>query len=320
MQTFKRTVYEQLDADATRRLITDLAGARREIAALEAEKKAEGERLGKEIKECEARRNELIDQLDRGKPVMVECRQTIRGANLIVTRLDTGAVVEERAATAEELEAARQQELALDKPDADAAPAETADAQPADQPAAEGEPAAAPKMPVEVPQDILRGWFPDEHRAKAECQDAKIVVLVKVHDDPASDPTLRTLKCDGCGALAEVNSIKYLKALSDAETASDAADRVEGGYTMEPPPAAENAPATPAEPRCLDCGVTETLARESGRTFQQAGPVNPGEEAQYICSACSASAQIEEPPPPVEKPKKTRVTKGRKKHQDGLRS
>lgn len=101
------------------------------IDAVEAERKGHNERLNARRKELESREAELRPLAETGLEPGADVRCTLRldGSTVRVIRDDTTEVIEERAATKEELEAARQLPLAFDGKGA-AAPASVPDATP----------------------------------------------------------------------------------------------------------------------------------------------------------------------------------------------
>lgn len=88
----------------------NLAQASIDEEAMEAEKKNATKVLGQRLKEIRNERRSLSRKIRLGAECQVKCRAEVdhKSKRLLVTRLDTGEIVEDRDATPDELGAAAQ--------------------------------------------------------------------------------------------------------------------------------------------------------------------------------------------------------------------
>ena len=97
-QREERSLPVRLTARETENYQVQLSRGVVELDELEAKKKAYNDEVGSDIKEAKARNSRLAKTIERGEEHrQVACEGRNMGGVWIVTRLDTGEVVEERA-------------------------------------------------------------------------------------------------------------------------------------------------------------------------------------------------------------------------------
>lgn len=104
-ETFKRQVEIALPKTKRGEQLEAMHGQYRQLRETEAEKRREMAEKNQELKDLRAACDKLSEALATGKFVEeVECEERLVGKEVHVVRVDSGAVVEKRAATAAELQ------------------------------------------------------------------------------------------------------------------------------------------------------------------------------------------------------------------------